>query len=270
MKEESGVMSPYRIEVSPPKQSVSDLTGRLERFALRYRMVVEAGHCACVTDNAMGRLAFQGPELLRELSLPVCSGRVMVHVNTFHSLADLHWLLDLCVDLGVRDLLAVSGDGSVRLPKLKPSEIGGRGESATSADLLAYIRRKYDPFFRVGVAFNQYEPEEEEFGKLAKKLDAGASFVITQPVIGRNPVIERLRANLPVPLIIEAWMSRKIELLTDCIGYDPGFRDVFEPVDELRRIRETYPDCGAYLALLDFKTQFQELPGWPDPRSGGE
>lgn len=252
----------YRLEVSPPKQTMSNLSERLGRFAGKYKKAVEAGYCVCVTDNAMGNLAFQGHELVQELKLPVRPGQVMIHLNTFHTLSDLHWILDSCAELGIKEILVISGDGSARLPKLKPSEIGCRSASVTSVELLEYMRKIYGSQFLLGAAFNQYEPEEHEILKFRRKIDAGAEFIITQPVVGRNELIDRVMSETKIPFIIEAWMSPNIKLLSDCIGYNIEYDgDIFSPMKCLDALHAVYPDNGFYLALLDFKTQFQEFSG---------
>ena len=252
-------ISPYWVEVSPPRHTAENLTMKLERFSAKYRRAVEAGHAVCLTDNAMGQCAFQGHELIETLRLPTGDDQVMIHLNTFHSMADLRWILDTCVAVGVRRLLVVSGDGSTRLPKLKPSDVGCTTASVTSVELIAFILRTYPGVFTLGAAFNQYEPADHEYGKLRRKLDAGAQFIITQPLIQPNPLVDRICEELSVPVILEAWMSPKVQLLSDCIGYDLGCAEGYDPMESLRRLRARYQGSSFYLALLDFKTQFDQL-----------
>ena len=48
-------------------------------------------------------------------------------------------------------------------------------------------------------------------------MNAGATFIVTQPLIERNAVVDKLIEKYPdMPLIIEAWMSKKIYLLSSC------------------------------------------------------
>ena len=61
----------YHVEVLPPKQDSPNLEAGLERFVDKYTKVLEAGYINCITDNAMGNLAFQGTELIDEFELPV-------------------------------------------------------------------------------------------------------------------------------------------------------------------------------------------------------
>jgi methylenetetrahydrofolate reductase (NADPH) len=182
----------------------------------------------------------------------------MIHLNTFHTRENLHEILDSCKKLGIEYLLVVSGDGSDRLPKLQPADVGaGDVQSVTSVELLRYIEREYPGVFTMGVAFNPYEPPEHEFEKLKRKFDAGASFIITQPIIEKNAVIDEMLQKYPgVPVIIEAWMSKKISLLSDAVGYTIPEDTPFDPIETLKQIHRDYPGCGVYLSLLGFKTQY--------------
>jgi methylenetetrahydrofolate reductase (NADPH) len=219
---------------------------------------MDSGYCACITDNAMGHLAFQGTEMIAELDLPVNPEQVMIHLNTFHSKANLHEILDTCKAKGIIYLLVITGDGSDRLPKLEPSDIGATGvESVTSVELLKYIGEKYPGDFVLGVAFNPYEPAEHEFAKMERKMAAGATFVITQPLIERNAQVDALLAKYPdVPVVVEAWMSKKLHLLSDAVGYTIPEDTAFDPIETLKELHRLYPACGVYLSLLGFKTQY--------------
>lgn len=253
-------MKTYRIEIPAVRQDSDDLDERLNRFAERYRRVLDAGHRISLTDNALGRIAFQGHELIEVLDLPVFSGRVMVHINTFHTRQALHEIVDGSAERGVDALLVVSGDGSDRQSRLVPSDIDARGVKTVSAvQLLDYLRRIYGSTFKYGVAFNPYEPPEHEQAKLRRKLDAGAEFIITQPVFGRTAAIDALCQQSPVPVHIEAWMSSNIGLLSACIGMEAPVEGVFDPIRNLRVLEQAYPESDFYLALLSFKNQFPQL-----------
>jgi methylenetetrahydrofolate reductase (NADPH) len=248
----------YHIEILPPKQDTEKLDADLQLFAEKYNRVMESGYCACITDNAMGMLAFQGTEVIEELGLAIHPQQIMLHLNTFHTLEDLHNILDFCQKQGIIYLLVISGDGSNRLPKLQPSDINASGvESVTSVELIAYIRKQYPDVFRIGVAFNPYEPQEHEFAKMQRKVAVGASFVITQPIIDKNAVVDQLLEEYPdMPVIIEAWMSKKLHLLSDAVGYKIPEDAVFDPIATLGQLHEWYPKCGLYLSILGFKTQY--------------
>ncbi len=252
----------YHVEILPPKQETEKLYEDLDRFADKYHKVMESGYCACITDNAMGNLAFQGTEIIEELELPVGENQVMIHLNTFHTRDDLHRILDSCKAAGIRQLLVITGDGSDRLPRLTPADVGAEGvEAVTSVELLRYIDRTYPGDFDLGVAFNPYEPEEHEFAKLERKLAAGARFVITQPLIERHPVVDRLISNYPdLPVVVEAWMSKKLHLLSEAVGYEIPEDAPYDPIENLKILHGNYPDSEVYLAIVGFKTQYPLLP----------
>jgi methylenetetrahydrofolate reductase (NADPH) len=251
----------YHIEVLPPKQETEKLEEDLATFATRFRRVMESGYCACITDNAMGNLSFQGTEMIEELGLEAKRDLVMIHLNTFHTKNDLDGILAACKKFGILQLLIVTGDGSDRLPKLQPSDIDATGvESVTSVELLRYIGRSHPGDFELGVAFNPYEPEEHEFGKFERKLAAGATFVITQPIIGRHPLVDALHAKYPeLPMIVEAWMSKKLDLLSEAVGYEIPQDTPYDPIANLKTLHRNYSDCGAYLSIVGFKTQYDLL-----------
>jgi methylenetetrahydrofolate reductase (NADPH) len=149
----------YHVEVLPPKQDSTKLLIDLDLFKEKYLRVLQSGYCVCITDNAMGLMAFQGHEIIEEMKLPVHPNQVMIHLNTFHTKTDLDNILESCKNLNIESLLIITGDGSDRLPKLQPSDIGEyEVEAVTSVELLRYIRRSYPDTFVLGVAFNPYEP----------------------------------------------------------------------------------------------------------------
>lgn len=248
----------YHVEILPPKHQVEKLEEDLERFAEKYNKVMESGYCACITDNAMGLMAFQGTEVIEELELEVRPEQVMIHLNTFHTKKDLHTILDTCKSMGIKYLLIVSGDGSERMAKLQPDDIGAEGvKSVTSVELLKYIKDEYPGTFILGVAFNPYEPPEHEFAKLERKFNSGATFIVTQPIIEKNDIVDELLAKYPdVPVIVEAWMSKNLYLLSDAVGYEIPVDTLFDPVETLKQIHKDYPACGVYLSLLGFKKQY--------------
>jgi len=248
----------YHVEVLPPKQDSEKLEKDLEIFSNKYLRVMDSGYYACITDNAMGLLSFQGTEMIEELDLPVMSEQVMIHLNTFHTKDDLDNILNICKTKGIRYLLIITGDGSERLPKLQPSDVGAADvESVTSVELLKYINREYPDTFVLGVAFNPYEPEEHEFEKMERKIKTGATFIITQPLIEKNEIVDRLIEKYPeIQVIVEAWMSRKLHLLSEAVGYEIPENTEFDPISTLKILHKLYPECGVYLSLLGFKTQY--------------
>jgi methylenetetrahydrofolate reductase (NADPH) len=109
----------------------------------------------------------------------------------------------------------------------------------------------------LGVAFNPYEPPEHEFAKMKRKIEAGATFIITQPIIEQNTQVDRLLVEYPdIPVTIEAWMSKKLSLLSDAIGYEIPVDMEYDPIATLKMLHQIYPQCGVYLSLVGFKTQY--------------
>ena len=250
-------MEGYHVEIIPPKQDSQKLEEDLELFAAKLARIFESGFTASITDNAMGLLAFQGSECLEELGIEMDPQNILIHLNTFHTKQNLEDILSTCRSLGIFNLLVISGDGSTRLPKLLPEDVEAEDTaSVTSVELTRYIRKRH-PEFNVGVAFNPYEPETHEFEKLKRKLNAGASFVIMQPIIEKNAVVDKMIKMYPdLPVIIESWMSKKLYLLSDVVGYSIPEDAEFDPISTLRQLEKDYPQCGFYLSLLGFKTQY--------------
>jgi methylenetetrahydrofolate reductase (NADPH) len=244
----------YFVELLTPKQNTEDLEKDLQIFADKYRQILDLGHVVSITDNPMGILSFQATDMIGELGLPVPPEGVLMHLNTCHTREHLDEVLSKAHGLGITCLLVVTGDGSPRLPKLTPESLGVPTQSVTSVELLEYIRGTYADKFNCGVAFNPYEPQDHELEKMRRKLAAGARFIITQPVFGRD---ERVQALLQfgVPVIMGAWMSKKLGLLSDCVGYALPQDETYDPIANLRKLHASCKECGLYLSLVGLKTQ---------------
>jgi len=267
------------IELLTPKQDAQDLDKDMGKFDERYQLFLENDMVICVTDNPLGNLSFMGPEIIDVLELPVKAENLVVHLNTFHRKTDetydptkeqneqdLDVILQHAHQMGIKYLLCVSGDGSDRLPRLSPENLGYDPEAIktiTSVQLMEHIYKEYSGQFICGVAFNQYEPGEDELEKMRRKLAAGAAFIITQPVAMNgesDPRIDEANKNLEqmlkhadennVQVILEAWISKKLApLMAECVGYDIHFGD-FDPWGNLNAIHETYPDRKLYLSMV--------------------
>jgi methylenetetrahydrofolate reductase (NADPH) len=248
----------FHVEILSPKQESLKLETELEAFAEKFRQVIAAGHVVCIPDNPMGNLAFQATDLIRELELPARPGQVSIHINTFHAKKDLDDILQDAIEFQIDHILVISGDGSERLPKLRGTDIGMAVESVTSVELLRYIHREYPGKFHIGVAFNPYEPQHEELEKLERKVAAGAEFITTQPIIEKHPAVESIR-KFNIPIVVESWMSKKLHLLSECVGYEIPEDTEYDGMENLRKLLVNYPGCGVYLAILGFKTQFPVL-----------
>lgn len=245
----------YHVEVLTPKQAAPDIVADLEKFATKYTKVFDAGYTICITDNPMGLMSFQGTEVIEYLGLPVKREQLCIHLNAFHTKKDLDNILRSCIDLGIAYLLLISGDGSMRLPRLAGEDVGYDVPAVTSVELLKYVHREYPGVFATGVAYNPYEPQHHELAKMKRKIDAGASFIITQPVLGRHPELDAFLAGCELPVIVEAWMMKKLHLLSECVGYDIPEGTVHDPLESLSQLIHNYPRCGFYLSFLGMKTQ---------------
>jgi methylenetetrahydrofolate reductase (NADPH) len=92
---------------------------------------------------------------------------------------------------------------------------------------------------------------------MKRKMAQGVDFIITQPLIEKNAVVDQLIREYPeVPVIVEAWMSKKLYLLSDAVGYKIPEDAAFDPIETLKELHKLYPECGFYLSLLGFKTQY--------------
>lgn len=248
----------FHVELQTPKRSSEDIDKDLRTFDDKYRKVVDAGWTVCITDNPMGLLSYGAMETIELLGLPVRPEQLMVHLNTFHPRKELDEILGAFQAAGGRQLLVVSGDGSQKLHRLEPAEIGLPCTTVTSVELLRYIDREHPGRFHCGVAFNPYEPQDAELEKMKRKVDAGASFIVTQPIIGRDDRLDGL-APFGLPVTLDAWMSKKLHLLSECVGHEIPEGTPYDPMENLRELRRNYPDYGLYLAILGFKTQYPLL-----------
>ena len=92
---------------------------------------------------------------------------------------------------------------------------------------------------------------------MKRKIEAGACFIVTQPIIEQNAQVDRLLAEYPdIPVTVEAWMSKKLNLLSDAIGYEIKEDVQYDPIATLKMLHQIYPQCGVYLSLVGFKTQY--------------
>ena len=245
------------IEMIPPKHATTKLAADLELFGEKFESYMSNGLIASITDNAMAKLAFQCTELIEAIKLAPRPDQVLIHLNTFHRKEELDHILSYALEHGVRNILAVTGDGSDKMHKLLPEELECDDATvSTSVELIKYVRKHY-PEFIIGAAFNPYEPPETEFEKLKRKIEAGATYVITQPIIGRDEQVDRLVKEFPdLPVIIEIWMSKKLYLLADVFGRPIPEDEPYDPLETMETVMNAYPGYGVYLALMGYKTQY--------------
>ena len=67
---------------------------------------------------------------------------------------------------------------------------------------------------------------------------------------------------LGLPVFVECWMSKKLHLLSECVGYTIPEDTPYDPMANLKELQATYAGCGMYLAMLGMKTQFPVLKGF--------
>jgi methylenetetrahydrofolate reductase (NADPH) len=241
-----------------PKRTEDPIdTVAVNQFTERYYRVIEHGMGLSVPDNPMGRPRHSLVEILEKAGLPVVPRRTVMNLNTFHTKKELDGLLNAAAKLGIEYLLIVRGDGGPLLPKLSPKHIGGSKSVVTSIDLIRYINREYTGVFSTGAAFNQYNSMPIESERLKIKIEAGARFVITQPVIGKVAHVDAL-FNFNIPVVIEAWMSRNIDLFLRSVrSSDQNLGKDFDPHDNLRALHQAYPQSCVYLSMLGFKQNWK-------------
>jgi methylenetetrahydrofolate reductase (NADPH) len=250
--------NPYLIELLTPRQSDQDFETRLEVFGQRYRRILDHGAVVSIPDNPLGSLHFTAMETVEFLGLPLDPERTLLHLNTFHRKIDLDTFLDSARTAGLKHLLVVSGDGGPRLPKLEPEDLGSAAKAVTSVELLEYIAHRHPGAFTCGVAYNQYEPQEHEVEKLRRKVAAGARFVVTQPVVGADASVAAL-VSFGLPVWAGAWMSKRVDLLVECVGLGQLDASAYDPAANLAILHDRFPSFGLYLAQLSFKKDWCPL-----------
>jgi methylenetetrahydrofolate reductase (NADPH) len=204
----------------------------------------------------MGQTRFSLLEMIEQAQLPVRPEATVMNLNTFHTKEGIDEKLKKAAAMGLKYLLVVRGDGGPNLPKLDPKSIGGARNIATSADLLRYINAEHGGEFVTGCAYNHYNPMPFELDRLREKIEGGAKFVITQPVIGKDPNVESI-FGFGIPVVIEAWMSTNLELLFKSVRKPQAQRsEGYDPIDNLRTLHRAYPDSSIYLSMLGFKKQW--------------
>jgi hypothetical protein len=125
--------------------------------------------------------------------------------------------------------------------------------------LIRYINTEYPDQFITGAAFNPYNPMPFELNRMKQKVDAGAKFAVTQPIIGRDESVEMLK-GLNIAVVIEAWMSANIDLLYKSVGKEKdGKAENYDPIENLKTLHEFYPQCSVYLSMLSFKQNWTDI-----------
>ena len=251
---------PYLVELLTPKKSIDDQIGDLlDRFAQRYRRIIDAGFGISIPDNPMGQPRMGALESIGLKRLPIDPEKVVMNLNTFHTKSELDGLLQKAAKANLRYILVVRGDGGPLLPKLDSQSIGGKRSVATSIDMIRYINNEYPKQFMTGAAFNPYKPMPIELKRLNQKIEAGAKYVVTQPVIGEDENVSNLK-EFNISVVVEAWMSSNIDLLYKSVGKEKDEKtETFDPAENLKTLHALYPECCVYLSMLSFKQDWQDI-----------
>ena len=250
----------YIVELLSPKRSAGDrIEGFLDRFAERYRRIIDAGCGISIPDNPMGQPRLGALESIDLRDLSVDPKKVVMNLNTFHTKTELDELLQRAAKANLKYILVVRADGGPLLSKLDVKSIGGKLSVATSIDLIRYINTEYPDQFITGAAFNPYNPMPFELNRMKQKIDAGAKYAVTQPIIGKDDNVDRLK-DFNITVVVEAWMSNNIDLLYKSVGKEKDEKsEKYDPIENLKALHEYYPECCVYLSMLSFKQDWQEV-----------
>jgi len=251
---------PYLVELLTPKRSDGDLIeSLLDRFSERYQRIIDAGYGLSMPDNPMGQPRLGALESIDYRALPVDPEKVVMNLNTFHTKSELDGLLRKAAEKSLKYILVVRGDGGPLLPRLDPKSIGGRMNVATSIDLIRYINGEYPGHFITGAAFNPYKPMPSELNRMRQKIEAGAKYTVTQPIIGKDSNVDRLM-DFNITVVVEAWLSNHIDLLYKSVGKEKDEKaEKYDPFENLKALHEFYPECCVYLSMLSFKSDWNEI-----------
>jgi 5,10-methylenetetrahydrofolate reductase len=251
---------PYLVELLSPKRSNDDqFDSLLDRFAERYRRIIDAGFGVSIPDNPMGQLRLGALESFDLRNLLVVSDKVVMNLNTFHTKTELDGLLKKAAKVNLKYILVVRGDGGPQLPKLDAKSIGGSRSVATSIDLIRYINKEYAGQFITGAAYNPYKPISFELNRMEQKIEAGAKYAITQPIIGKDASAEALM-KLNITVVVEAWMSKNVDLLYKSVGKEKDeMTEKYDPIDNLMTLHRLYQKSCVYLSMLSFKQDWSDI-----------
>jgi methylenetetrahydrofolate reductase (NADPH) len=251
---------PYLIELLSPKRSTDNqIEGFLDRFVERYQRVIDTGCGLTIPDNPMGQPRLGALESIDLRGLSVDPEKLVMNLNTFHTKNELDGLLQKATKANLKYILVVRGDGGPLLPKLDPKSIGGKLNVSTSIDLIRYINMEYPDQFITGAAFNPYNHMAFELNRMKQKIEAGAKYVVTQPILGKDENVDRLK-DFNIAVVVEAWMSNNIDLLYKSVGKEKDEKAKrYNPIENLKVLHESYPECCVYLSMLSFKQDWRKI-----------
>jgi methylenetetrahydrofolate reductase (NADPH) len=253
---------PYLVELLSPKRSTDNdnqIEGFLDKFAERFRKVINAGCGISIPDNPMGQPRLTALESIDLKCISVDPEKIVMNLNTFHKKDELDGLLQKAANAKLKYILVVRWDGGPLLPKLDPKKIGGKLNVATSIDLIRYINTEYPGQFITGAAFNPYNPMPFELNRVKQKIDAGAKYVVTQPILGKDENVHKLK-EFNIAVVVEAWMSTNIDLLYKSVGKEKDEKaEKYDPIKNLQALHEAYPECCVYLSMLSFRQDWRGI-----------
>lgn len=163
----------------------------------------EIGSFASITDSAAGMLRMHNLTMVRLLADPTFThafldcppvtwepSRTIIHLTRNHHILWLRNFLKECRELGFTQLLLITGD-PLKEVRFRPipdekaqtltDEEAANFRLKNSIEMLRFICREAPDFF-IGAAHNPFLKPEAAHKHLLKKIDAGAKFIITQPV----------------------------------------------------------------------------------------
>ena len=176
------------LEITPPRDA------RPEVLLRRARLLGERADAVHVIQRPDRQRSLEAALELERHGL-----RAVWHlVNRGRAVADLEREIERAAHGGLRGVLLVRGESGPPEPVPPP----------TLAALVTRVRAAI-PGARIGVTLNPYGPRERVLANLWPKLEAGASFVQTQPIFeaaALAPFAEAIRARAPsariVPMLI--------------------------------------------------------------------
>lgn len=159
-------------------QGVQNLYERIDRMKDWHPLFVD------VTWNAGGaarQMVTSTTDMIAKASKGYGLDTCMHLTCTGMSKEDVDTALSEAYSSGCRCILALRGDAPVENEKWQATS----GGFMYARDLVSYIRQKYGDHFEIGVAgYPEGHPEQHDqdilIDHLKEKLDAGASFIITQ------------------------------------------------------------------------------------------
>lgn len=278
----------FSLEFFPPKTAMgsSNLRARLDRMSRALRPLF-----ITVTWGAGGSTAEKSLELAelcqRELGLTTCLHLTCTNMN--RALVDR--ALEEAKVLGVRNILALRGDPPRSEEYRELDEKGAavpaqKEEFEWAIDLVRYIRKNYGDYFCIGVAAypeghaDESHPSgqslEHDLPYLAKKVQAGADFIMTQlffDVEAYDKFETTLRSHpsgvfKDIPIIPGMMPIQSYQILkrTTNLSHAKLPENIIERLDEVKRDDEMVKKVGVDIVSEIVETVKEIKSRTPGPR----